>query len=326
MRLVACALVVAALIVAGRSADAAELTLLRTIALPDVRGRIDHLAVDPKGGRLFVAALGNNSVEVVDTRAGRRVARIGGLGHPQGIAYVAEGDRLFVASADPGRLDVFSGPSFSPTGRIPDLDDADNVRFDRDRQQVYVGYGDGALAVVDARTLRSTATIRLDAHPESFQLEAAGPRLFANVPNARKIAVVDRAERRVIAAWPVSEQANFPMVLDEADHRVFVVARRPAALVVFNTSTGERVATVPVCGDADDLFADRDDRRIYVVCGEGAIDVLRWTAPDRFERAARVRSAPGARTGLYVPEEKRLYVAAPSRSGSVAEVRVYATK
>lgn len=299
------------------------LTLTQTIRLPDVRGRIDHLAIDLNGGRLFVAALGNNSVEVIDIRAGQHLARIKGVRKPQGLAYAQVGDRLFVASAEGGGVDVYAGPSLSPVAHISEFDDADNVRIDEANRRVYVGYGNGALLVIDEQTLKTLGEIRLQGHPESFQLQPSGNLAYVNVPSARQIAVVDRVEGRVWESWPLSERANFPMALNEAGHRLFVATRHPSALLVFDSASSKRVATVPSCSDADDLFVDTADRRIYVICGEGVIDVIQWTDTDQYKVLARVRSALGARTGLYVPAHKTLYVAVPATLTSVAEIRAY---
>jgi YVTN family beta-propeller protein len=215
------------------------LTLVQAIALPDVRGRIDHLDIDLDGGRLFVAALGNDTVEVIDLRTGRRTARIEHLHEPQGVAYVPDAGRLFVANGEGGRVDIFAGAELSPIAHIDSLPDADNVRYDPANGRVYVGYGNGALAVLDASTLRKTADIKLAGHPESFQLDSKGSHLYANVPSARQIAVVDAQKGTVQGIWDLAERrGNFPMALDEVNHRVFVVTRRPAALL----RRGERQA------------------------------------------------------------------------------------
>ena len=299
------------------------LQLLQTIALPDVRGRIDHLDIDLDGGRLFVAALANNSVEVVDLRTRRRSARLEHLRAPQGVAYVAETKRLFVASGESGRVDVFSGDPLSLVGRIDTLDDADNVRYERAAGHLYVGYGN-ALAVLEAQTMQLVGRIKLAGHPESFQLESGGSRMFVNVPDAQQIAIVDRERGSVVATWELSKaRANFPMALDEATHRLFVATRRPAALLVFDTESGKRIGSVPIGGDADDLFFDGARRQIYAICGEGVISVVQQQDADRYVAVGRVRTAPGARTGLFVPQQSTLYVAIPRQLSAPAEIRVY---
>lgn len=297
------------------------LELVQTIRLPDVRGRIDHLAVDADEARLFVAALGNDSIEVVDLRQGIRVARISGLHEPQGVGYLPGAHRLLVANAG-GGVDLFDGSTLQRTSRIEGLNDADNVRLEPGTGKAFVGYGH-ALAAIDPESGKVLASIDLGGHPESFQLESAGTRAFVNVPSATRIAVVDRSKMAVIGGWGIGDnRANFPMALDEANHRLFVATRKPAALLVFDTQTGARKADLRIGGDADDLFYDAKRKRIYAICGEGVVDVIDQKDADHYERAEEVRTAPGARTGLFVPSRDALFVAVPAQAGGPAEIRV----
>jgi DNA-binding beta-propeller fold protein YncE len=302
---------------------ASPLELESSIALPGVKGRIDHLSVDVGGHRLFVAALGNGTVEVLDTQRNRRQS-IPGFGQPQGVLYVAASNRLFVASGQPNRVDVVDAATFSVLKRIEDLPDADNVRYDPAARKIVVGYGSGALRFIDPATGEQGADIRLPGHPESFQLESGGIRAFVNVPEAHAVVVVDRRKGSVIARWPLSNaSANFPMALDEASHRLFVGSRSPAVLLVYDTESGKLVARVETGGDADDIFYDARRRRIYVVCGEGRVDVVRHEGGDRYVAESSISTSPRARTGLFVPEEDRLYVAAPAVGSSPARILVY---
>ena len=302
------------------AAHADPLTLAARIALPDVRGRIDHLAVDPAGGRLFVAALGAGSVEVVDLKAGRRVERLQGLREPQGVAYAAERGRLFVANAG-GGVDVFEGSH--RVAHIGALEDADNLRLDAAGGDLYVGYG-AALARIDTRTLEVVQRIPLPAHPESFELATADDRIFVNVPGTRQVVVVDRRQGKVITAWPIGEASrNFPMALDEASHRVFVGTRSPPLLLVFDSRSGERGTQLPTCGDADDLLLDAKRARLYVICGEGRVDVVRMPSPTALAPAGSLSSSPGARTGLFVVGLDTLFVAVPAHGPRQAEVDVF---
>ena len=304
----------------------APLELVQTIPLPDVRGRIDHLAIDLDSERLFVAALGNDSVEVIDLRAGRHSARLEHLQEPQGVAYIAETKRLFVANGRSGRLDVFVGPELAPAGHVRGLEDADNIRYDKGSGQIYVGYS-SVLAAIDVATSEMVHQVKLAGHPESFQLETTGSRIFINVPSAGQIAIVDRNKGSVMATWPLDDmKANFPMALDEPNHRLFIATRRPAALLVYDTENGKRVASLASCGDADDLFFDAETKRIYAICGQGVVDVVQQRDVDHYETATQVTTAPGARTGLFARSRKSLYVAVPARAASLAEIRVYAVR
>lgn len=300
------------------------LRLQQIITLPRVEGRIDHLDIDTAGDRLFVCALGNNSVEVLDLRKGERVRSITGLGAPQGLAYLPGFDQVLVANDKNGLCQFYDAKSWQSIGTIPLQDDADNVRYDSVRQQIFVGFGDGGIAVIGAENRKQIGLIKLPAHPEAFALEKNGPRIFANVPNAGQVAVIDRDKRAVIATWkPDGASANFPIALDEAGHRLFIGCRNPAKLVVLNSDSGITVASVVISGDPDDVFFDAQRRRLYVVCGEGFVDVIDQSGPDRYERSIKVRTASGARTGLFVPERDALFVAVPHRGAQAAEIRLY---
>jgi len=295
-----------------------------TIALPAVKGRIDHFGVDLKQQRLFVAALGNDTLEVVDVKSGRRERSLDGFGEPQGVLYLSEFNRIYVANGGANRVDILDGTSLARTKSVEGLDDADNVRYDAGARKVYVGYGKGALRVLDPATGDSAGDIRLAGHPESFQLETRGTRIFVNVPPARHIAVVDRAKRAVVATWDVpGAESNYPMALDESGRRLFVGARRPAVLLVYDIDSGKVVAKQPIGEDTDDIFFDPERKRLYVICGQGRIDIVRRDDADHYSLEGTVRTAPRARTGLFVPEEGRLYVAAPAIGTSPARLLAY---
>jgi hypothetical protein len=321
-------LVVAALLGLGLERPAAAgavqtLVLERKIPLGEVRGRIDHLAIDLARDRLFVAELGNNSLGVVDLGAGKLVRRIGNLDEPQGIAYDPATDTVFVADAGDGLVHRFAGADLMPLEPVQLGADADNVRLDPEADRVVVGYGGGALALIDAASGKPATEIRLPGHPESFQLEHSGPRIFVNVPGARQITVVDRSNGRQVASWGLGDaQANFPMALDDADGRLVIGYRDPALLAVFDTGTGAPVARLPACGDTDDVFLDRQRHRLYLSCGAGFIDVVQWR-DDAYRELARIPTIPGARTALFVPERDRLYLAVRASGSEGAAVWVF---
>ena len=299
------------------------LRLERKIPLGDVRGRIDHLAIDLAHHHLFVAELGNNSVGVLDIVHDKLLHRIVGLKEPQGVGYDPATDAVYVANAGDGSVHRYRGSDFSPVGTLKLGDDADNIRVDHRTRQVVVGYGDGALALLDGESANKAGEIRLTAHPESFQLEQAGSRIFVNVPDARQVAVVDRASGRQLATWTLSDaEANFPMALDEAGERLLVVYRKPPLLAAFDTRTGAVVARVPTCGDADDVFFDVKRQRIYISCGEGTLAVIE-RQNDTYRELARIPTVPGARTALFVPDLDRLFLAVRARDGEPAGVWVY---
>jgi YVTN family beta-propeller protein len=304
--------------------SAAPLKLKRTIPLSHVEGRIDHFASDPAGERLFVCALGNNTVEVIDFRNGERAHSITGLGAPQGVAYAREVNRLFVANDKGGICKIYDGKSFQAVGELNLEDDADNVRYDDAKKKIYVGFGNGGIAVVNAPDGKQVGSLKLAAHPEAFQLEKSGSRIFVNVPNSRHVAVIDRDKGEVVARWKTDLAfGNFPMALDEANHRLFVGCRLPSKLVVLNTDSGNVVSKVDISSDADDVFYDSKHHRIYVICGAGKIDVIEQTDPKTYKALTKFDTANGARTGLFVPEHDTLFVAVPHRGSQQAEIRCY---
>lgn len=294
------------------------------ISLPRVEGRIDHMAYDSAARRLLVAALGNNTVEVLDLPGAVAVRSLAGFREPQGIAVAADARLAAVANGEGGGVELIGGDDFRPVSFVKLGDDSDNVRYDPAAKRLYVGFGNGALAAVDPATAKVVGEITLAGHPESFQVEREGARIFVNVPGANHIAVLDRRQMKVIATWPLTAaNANFPMALDEANHRLLIGCRRPAKLLVYDTATGTQVGSADIVGDTDDLFYDAARKRVYVSGGEGFIDVLQADEGNRFTRIARLPTASGARTSLFVPESSRLYLAVPHRGAQRAEVRVY---
>lgn len=315
------ALVAAALALAG-PVGAGTLTLERTILLPNVVGRIDHFSLDAAGQRLFVAALGNDTVEVVNLAEGKVDRSIKGLAEPQGIYFLAASGRLYVANGGDGAVRVFDGITFASVATIKFGGDADNLRYDAAAKRLYVGYGSGALGVIDVASNAIVADIPLKAHPESFQLAKTGARAFVNVPGAHQIAVVDREKRSVIATWPMGlAAANFPMALDEANHRLLVAFRVPARLIVFNTESGQEVAKLDLHGDCDDLFFDAARRQLYASCGEGFIDVFTQTDAEHYSLKEAIKTEGKARTCFF--DGDHIYLAVPKRGERSAEVRCY---
>jgi DNA-binding beta-propeller fold protein YncE len=302
----------------------APLKLAQTIALGGVEGRIDHFALDDRGERLFVCALGNNSVEVIDLRKAERIHSITGLGSPQGIAYVPKLDRLSVANDKGGIFQIYDANSFQSVGELNFKNDADNVRYDEATKRIYIGFGKGGIAVVSAPEAKQIGSIKLSAHPEAFELEKRGKRIFVNVPNARHVAVIDRDKGEVINTWKTDLAfGNFPMALDEANHRLFIGCRLPSKLVVLDTDSGGIVAKIDISGDPDDVFYDSKRHRIYAICGAGKIDIIEQADASSYKVSANIDTAAGARTGLFVPERDMLFVAIPHRGSQKAEIRAY---
>jgi DNA-binding beta-propeller fold protein YncE len=292
-----------------------------------VSGRIDHFGYDAGRQRLFVAELGNGSVGIVDLRVGKLAGRLQGLSEPQGVAWHAGSDTLYVANAGDGSVRLYradrSSDALAPAGTIALGDDADNVRLDPRRDRLVVGYGKGALAVIDPASRKKIADIALKGHPESFQFDEQGQRIFVNVPDARQIAVVDVVAGRQTSSLELGEaRSNFPMAVDAAAHRLLVATRRPARLLAFATQDGKPVASVDTCGDSDDLFVDARRQRVYVTCGEGVVEVF-GVRGDGYQSLGRVPIVAGARTSWFAPDTDRLYVGVRASGSQPAAIWVF---
>jgi YVTN family beta-propeller protein len=317
----------ASLAVAGRpiaqTVETSALQLETKIPLGDVRGRIDHMAIDLAHQHLFVSELENNSIGIVDL-ANRKVIRtIQGFKEPQGVAFVPSIGSLYVANAGDGSLRLFLAPDYAPAGQINLGDDADNIRVDSAANRLFVGYGSGGLAVVDTASFKKVADIPLSTHPEGFQLDPSSNQIFVNLPKAQAIAVVDRQSGKRTANWSTGSAAgNFPMAINQTGGHVLAAFRTPAKLGVFSAKDGASIASPDICGDADDVFVDPKRHLVYISCGEGYLDVLD-SQGSAYLRIARVSTVPGARTSLFVPELERLLLAVRAASGEPAAIWVF---
>jgi WD40 repeat protein len=309
---------------AAFSQDKAPLELTRTIPLEGSQGKIDHLAADASTGRIFIAASGSNAVLVADLQQGKVVHRLEGQAEPQGVVYIPDLKRLAVANGKDGSCRIFDGVTYKELKSFDFKDDGDNVRFDPRARRLYVAHEAGGLGVVDLEKLEKVQDIKLEAHPESFQLEKEGKRIFVNVPDSKEIVVIDREQGSILAKWPMGKlEANFAMALDEANHRLLVACRKPSKVVVLDTETGKIISELSCSKDTDDLHLDSSSRRVYLSSGEGFIDTFEQKDPDHYRRIYCQSSAPGARTSVYIPEQGLLVVAVPQRDAQKAELRVY---
>ena len=315
-----CLVAIGAFLGASPVTTQTALVLENKIPLGDIRGRLDHMAVDLGRQRLFVAELENNSVAVVDFHTREIAHVITDVRRPQGLAYVPSADTLFVANGSDGSLRMFQGEQYRPTAPIHLGDDADNVRFDPETNHVYVSYGEGALGIIDVASRRKIDDVALTAHPESFQLDRESNRIYVNSPKEQTLIVLDRISGKRVATWQTGNGSNFPLAINNAASQVLVVFRNPARLVVFAASNGTPVTSVEACGDADDMFIDAKRGRIYVSCGEGFIDVF---DANRYQLVERIPTLKGARTSLFVPEIDRLFAAARATAEAKAAVWVF---
>lgn len=304
-----------------------ELSLVTSIALPGVAGRIDHLSFDSSTQRLFIAALGNNTVEVVDLKTNKVIHSITGLSEPQGIAFIPDENKLVVANGGNGACDVFNAATYQKISSLQLAGDADNVRYDVVNKKIYVGYGEGGIAIIDAATMKQEADVKLQGHPESFQLDMATRRLYVNVPDKQQVEILDLNKLTVIERWKIKDaRANFPMSLDAVNHRLFIGCRHPAKLWVLDTETGEPVASAAIDGDTDDIFYNRTDSSIYISCGAGYLDIIKHLGGNQYKQTGQLTTRSGARTSLFIPQINRLVIASPKSMGRDAEILVYEVK
>ena len=311
-----------------RSASAANpakplLQLEQTIPLPHVKGGFDLMAADVAGRRLFVAGQDNNTLEVLDLAAGKSAKSVGGLHQPKGIVYLPEAHKIYVSNKDNGVVQVFDSESFKPITAVDFKVKANNIRYDSKAKLIYVGYGNGAISIINTVDDSRGDDIPLADFPKQFRLEKRGNRIFVNVPTPNHIAVIDRKQKKVIATWPVKEEkSNVPMDLDEEHHRLFI-ACDPGKFVAFDTESGKSVASMAIHPEADGIQYDAKRQRIYVSCGTGAIEVIQQVDPNQYRLIGSVTTEAGAGTSLFVPELDRLYLAVPQSKTRPAEIRVY---
>ena len=310
--------------------ESAPLFLTRIIPIPDTPGRFDHMSVDNKRGLIFATVFGNDTVEVLQLERARRIHTISGaFNRPQAALYLPDMNRLAVSNSEDGTVKIFDGESYKLIDTIKFPDDADNMRYDATAKRVYVGYGEGAIGVFDATTNKRLEDYPLGVHPESFQLEQKGPRIFVNLASVSEVAVIDRKTRKIVK-WPLSEAGtNFPMALDEEHRRLFVAARRPARLLVLDMDSGKVIASLPGAADTDDMWYDATRRRIYIPSGEGFMYCYQQLDADHYKRLAKIPTAIGARTSAYagqVGKHNSLYLAVPARVDKGAELWIYETR
>lgn len=303
------------------------LSFITSIALPGVGGRIDHLTYDRISQRIFVAALGNNSIEVIDLKTNKVTHSIQHLSEPQGIAFIPENNTILVANGNNGVCDIFNAGNFQKITSIQLPGDADNVRYDSVDKKIYVGYGEGGIAVIDAITFKQIGDIKMERHPESFQLDIAAKKIFVNVPGKQQVEIIDFEAKKVTDRWKLTEaKSNFPMSLDVINHRLYIGCRHPAKLLILDTNTGKLVNSVDTDSDTDDIFYNAKSKSIYLSCGGGFIDIIKQVNPDTYQLTEKIASHSGARTSLFIPQLNRFIVASPKDFRNDAALLVYAIK
>jgi DNA-binding beta-propeller fold protein YncE len=326
----ACWLTAPVLVLLAAAAAPAEpaLELVQTIVLKGKAGNLDHLALDAKRNRLFLANKANNTLDVVDLQTGKLVKQVPGQAGIQGVAYAADLDRIFVGLGKGGFCNVFSGADYKTLKTVKYEDDADNVRYHPSTHLTYVVHAEKQLGVLDAQSYEKKADINLPGDGEGIQLETARPRLYVNVPSTNQVVVIDTDKNEVVGMHAVKKaKNNVPLALDEANHRLFLGCQKDPMLVIMDSESGAELGTAPIAGEADDLFFDAKRKRLYASCGEGVLVVLRVADADHCEVLEKIETAQGAKTSLLDPDTGRYFLAVPRQPGKEGpEIRIYQPK
>jgi YVTN family beta-propeller protein len=323
----------ASLVSASQSqAQPPAIRFVKTIVLPGIFSKFDHLAFDATGNRLFVAATGNHSVEVIDLKTGKVQQSITGLGKPHGLAWVASNGSLYVADGSLAELRVYAGAPLALAAKIKLSGDADDMVYDEQSHLLFVGHGgsDAAnpakIAVVDTEHFTLQANLDVATHPEALEIDPLSRRVFANIAGSNEVAVIGTDDKAIVGHWKLSRAAdNVPLAFDGEHHLLFVACRTPGTLIALDAETGEELASLPAAGGADDLFYDPALRRVYLISGAGEVDAYQVDKAKELSPLGVLHTAAGAKTALFIPAQNLLYVGVPGTAKEPAEIRVYST-
>jgi DNA-binding beta-propeller fold protein YncE len=320
----------------GSSQESAKQPLrpVQTISIPNVKGRLDHMDIDVKGKRLFVAGLENGTFEVVDLQAGKWIRSIPGFKKPQGALFVPELNKLFLASGDDGMLRVFLGDTLEFLDSIHLEPGPNRVVYEPKSKLVYVGYGGkdagkdyGEVGIVDARNDKLVGDIRVVAHPSELLLDKTGTTLFVFISIANQLQVIDTNKRQVLSTWPVISQHPGDAAFDESTSRLFIGTHTPAEMTVMDSKSGKEVAHLPTAEGMDGVYFDSLRKRVYVSGGRdlpaGFAYVYQQKDADHYETIGKIPTRAGAGISFWCPELNRYYVAAPATDKEDAAILVY---
>jgi hypothetical protein len=310
------------------------LRLVQTIPLPNVKGRLDHIDVDVKGKRLFVAGLENGTFEVVDLQAGKWVDSIPGFKKAQGALFVPELNKLFLASGDDGMLRIFRGDTLELLDSIRLEPGPNRVVYEPKSKLVYVGYGGkdagkdyGEIGIIDATQDKHVGDLKVVAHPSELLLDKSGTTLFVFSSVANRLHVIDASKRQVVSTWAVTSEHPGDAAFDEATSRLFIGTRTPAEMIVMDSKSGREVAHLTTAESMDGVYFDAGRKRVYVSGGRdlsvGFAYVYQQKDADHYETIGKIPTRGGAGTSFWSPELNRYYVAAPATDKEAA-ILVYA--
>jgi hypothetical protein len=310
------------------------LRLVQTIPMPNVKGRIDHMDVDVKGKRLFVAGLENGSLEVINLAAGKWSKSLPGFKKTQGVAYIPSLNKVFVASGDDGMLRVFRGDTLELLDSIKLELGPNRVTYDSQTEILYVGYGGkdagkdyGEVGIIDAKTDKSLGDIKVEAHPAELLLDKSGKTLYVFVSSTSKVQVVDTKKRDVVSTWAVRSQRNGDGAFEEKTHRLYIGTRTPPQMVVMDSNAGKEVASLSTVEGMDGVYFNGAQKRVYVSGGRdndvGYVFVYQQKEADHYKLIGKIPTRSGAGTSFWSPELNRFYLGAPAHDNEEAAILVF---
>ena len=309
----------------GNAVSGEPVRLVQKIKAPTLN-QIGHIDIDEKRNRLLIPVAGTHTLEIVELTTGRLLPPLTMLGAPKDVMYLPEFDAIVVSSGSHGKVFFFDAETLNPSGSVSLERNCNYLRYDPKAREIYVANGVGIISVIDAEARTLVRKIELGKPIGSYALEMQGDRLFVNIPSLGTVAVVNRRTGEEIARWPIDESIagnNVVMAYDEPNQRLFIACRKPPRFVVMDAKTGSVIAVLPMIGDCEDMVLDQRTQRIYATCGVGTIDVFKEASPGKFQLEARIPTATAARTSVFVPDRRLLYVPVPASRGEASQIHIY---
>jgi DNA-binding beta-propeller fold protein YncE len=333
-----CASLFTLAMISGATAQSpnSSVRLIHTVTLPGYSGDFDHFAADFDRNRLLLAAEDHGTVEVFDLKTSAHLQTVSGFGNPHSILVRKGVPTVFITDSTKTNATIRDAGTYAKKQTVNLTPGSDTARYDPATKTLYVVTGGkdvdmktANLEAVNPDTGAKLSSITFpDNHVEAMAFTADDPRLFINLTQTNKLAVVDRKSMKVLATWPVPPaQQNAMVAFDSAQHRLYVVCRSPGMVVVMNSDSGAVVDKQPAPLRADEVQYDPNTHRLYVPGGEGYMGIYDTSDPNHLKLVEKVTTAPGAKTGLLIPEMHRLFLAvSPGETKATAKVLTYEIK
>src|SRR3984957_17056928 len=327
--------------------DKPTLRLVPTIPLSGVGGRLGHMAVGFGKKRLFVSAVGNGTLEVLDLGAGKVINSIPGIKDAQDALFLGgQFNKLYVSSLD-GTLRIFQGETFRLIQALKIEPDPNRLLYDAATDLIYFGYGGqnagfdayGRVGIIQAKRGAPSDQFVADmiaptyrpGHLAEMAMEDDGKLLVCD-SRADAMFQFDTRKRELLKSWPARGDGAGDMSLDRARHRLFVGTRVPPEMTVYDSVSGKEIASLPGPDTMDGVYYDPELKRIYMSGGRwygspeaspGWVYVYQQQDADHYELVSKVKTRPGSGTSLFVPHLNRLYVASQAIADQEAAILVF---